>query len=637
MLIFTQPKTYSQSDCPPSTHPDIHIVQRGETLSAISKLYGIHEITLLRWNGLSSSAEIYPCLQLVLKNLNKPTSIFPQKNIPSEKLVAKGGKIPVSYNYALPEFYMVRQNESLFQIAQKFNLSVEELKHRNGLISTNLKINQRLRIQKPIQPINPSIQKEECLEKSTYNTHIVQRGENLYGIAREYGITSQQLKQWNGLKKNLIHPCMRLLIQPPSDYQINSQIPAPSAGTTYYFQPQTAPATVTPATQPTSYAYVGAKGANYHTIAKDETLYQIAKTYNIKVDELKRINGLNSNKIISGEVLLIPRSVAIPQAYVYFNPNLTESKSLDDKFPLTEKGGRVTGKGDMRSSLPNDEKIILKKIDDFDNVKNMFRFSPVMYKQHLVKDGDTYFKLMNMYDISINYIKNINNKSKTDNSLKKGEILKIKGIIKNYLPPSSGIEILNDDYFHHPESPIDMHEHLIKAVKHSGYEDRFEVFLLEKGNGIAIKTKPEKINNEGFPLKGSNRWNTNLEEEESWWSWFSWRTNSKADIRFFIFYITTKENIPTSFATSRGDLAYTASFEPGQQISPDINGRRIFIDGKEYICTVLLYEFDGVEGEDTARIYPNQESKKSVIEHLEKSGIVKQLYSTVTTSRNFRD
>ena len=44
---------------------------------------------------------------------------------------------------------------------------------------------------------------------------------------------------------------------------------------------------------------------NQHTVQKGETLYRLSKKYNISVEDLKKINGLDGNEIFEGQVLFV--------------------------------------------------------------------------------------------------------------------------------------------------------------------------------------------------------------------------------------------------------------------------------------------------------------------------------------------
>ena len=247
--------------------------------------------------------------------------------------------------------HIVKKKETLYGIARTYGLSMADLKKWNGIPANNrIYPCMRLAIVPPVSKPSKGMN-SDCTEQPTYNTHVVQKGETLFSIAATYGVTVNQIKAWNGLKRNAIYPCTRLMIQPPADYQIIRQ-PQPQT-TTYYYQPQAIPATVMPATTPTSYAYVGAKGAKYHTVAKNETLFRIAALYGMKVAELKQMNSLTSNMIKPGQVLLIteaapvrmvqpqPVAVPVPTEYVYVNPALAGNRTANATPIVTGKGNEL--------------------------------------------------------------------------------------------------------------------------------------------------------------------------------------------------------------------------------------------------------------------------------------------------------
>ena len=112
------------------------------------------------------------------------------------------------------------------------------------------------------------------------SAHVVSGGENLSTIARQYGMTMQELAAYNGIvNPNLVYVGQQ--IQIPSDGQ-SAQALAPA----------------------TTAALPGEAG--YHTVARGETLSGIAKTYGITSGDLMRLNGIsNANLIWVGQKLRI--------------------------------------------------------------------------------------------------------------------------------------------------------------------------------------------------------------------------------------------------------------------------------------------------------------------------------------------
>lgn len=83
-------------------------------------------------------------------------------------------------------YYYVTKDDTLFSIADRYQVTVNELKEANGLTSDKLLIGQRLLI-----PIKESI----------YDRYTVKAGDNIYKIANIYKITPDLLLQINGMEK----------------------------------------------------------------------------------------------------------------------------------------------------------------------------------------------------------------------------------------------------------------------------------------------------------------------------------------------------------------------------------------------------------------------------------------------------
>ena len=86
--------------------------------------------------------------------------------------------------------YIVKSGDSLYSIARKYQITVDELKRLNNLSSNILSIGQVLKI--------PSTSNESS------NTYIVKSGDSLYSIARKNQITVDELKRLNNLSSNIL-------------------------------------------------------------------------------------------------------------------------------------------------------------------------------------------------------------------------------------------------------------------------------------------------------------------------------------------------------------------------------------------------------------------------------------------------
>ena len=163
--------------------------------------------------------------------------------------------------------YTVKSGDSLWSIAKKYNVSVDELKRLNNLTTNTLRIGQILKI--------PGVS-----EPSGNNVYIVKSGDSLWSIAQKYNTTINALMQANNLTSSVLQVGERLII-PTS----------PNTG----------------------------EGTNTYTVKSGDSLYTIANKYNTTVSALMNYNNLTSNLLQIGQVLRIPSTGTETITYVVKN------------------------------------------------------------------------------------------------------------------------------------------------------------------------------------------------------------------------------------------------------------------------------------------------------------------------------
>jgi LysM repeat protein len=119
--------------------------------------------------------------------------------------------------------------------------------------------------------------------------HTVKYGESLEKIARTYEVSVNDLKRWNNLRNSRINAGQTLDIYDKPEERVKL-IAAP-------VEVNSAPSVKTSGT--------GIFSAT-HKVKKGESIYVIAKKYEVGVKELKDYNKLHSDKIFAGQVLKIP-------------------------------------------------------------------------------------------------------------------------------------------------------------------------------------------------------------------------------------------------------------------------------------------------------------------------------------------
>jgi LysM repeat protein len=99
--------------------------------------------------------------------------------------------------------YAVQAGDSLWKIASANRVSVENIKTRNSLNSDRIYIGQHLSLSAP---------HSHSSTPAAGSIHYVQAGESLYIISRKYGVTVDQLKNWNNLSSPTIYAGQKLQI-----------------------------------------------------------------------------------------------------------------------------------------------------------------------------------------------------------------------------------------------------------------------------------------------------------------------------------------------------------------------------------------------------------------------------------------
>jgi LysM repeat protein len=96
--------------------------------------------------------------------------------------------------------YIVQEKETLYTLSEKFGVSVERLMTINNLQGFELGLNQPLKVvddgSVPVQSKNPLV---EITDNGTTKTtiHVVEQGDTLYSISKQYGITLRDVYKLN--------------------------------------------------------------------------------------------------------------------------------------------------------------------------------------------------------------------------------------------------------------------------------------------------------------------------------------------------------------------------------------------------------------------------------------------------------
>lgn len=176
----------------PAVKPTHHIVKQGETLYSISRMYATTVSDIISWNNLGDAPIKIGQDLLIAEPLKTP------EKDPFQSEEAAATQPNTGY-------HTVATGETLYQIAKKYNVSLESLRNWNNLVDNNIAIGQRLLVTapagEPAQVEEAAPVRSETKTASTTNGealyHMVAAGESMYQISRKYGVTIKDIMQWN--------------------------------------------------------------------------------------------------------------------------------------------------------------------------------------------------------------------------------------------------------------------------------------------------------------------------------------------------------------------------------------------------------------------------------------------------------
>ncbi|MBG6063131.1 membrane-bound lytic murein transglycosylase D [Flavobacterium sp. CG_9.1] len=197
-------KVNSASSISATEEAKLYLVQKGDNLGSIATKYDVTVADLQTWNGLTSDAvQVGASLQIANNELEaKPALAL----IPERKDVE----------------YIVLKGDNLGAIASKFGASVVDLKHWNKLPDNTITIGKTLIVAKDeIAIVTDKATVNSFKSKSSItasskkvpSNYYVKKGDSLFSIAKKYpGVTTSDLKKWNGISGEEIKPGMKLKI-----------------------------------------------------------------------------------------------------------------------------------------------------------------------------------------------------------------------------------------------------------------------------------------------------------------------------------------------------------------------------------------------------------------------------------------
>lgn len=218
--------------------------------------------------------------------------------------------------------YKVQAKETIFGIAKKFNITQDDLKKYNPAIVDGLKKDYVLFIPVNLVETSSNTSVEVATDKTF--THVVAKGETLYGLSKTYNVSQEDIIAHNPTANTGIKTGQTLIIPQPES----------------------------------SKAVSDSSDLVYHTIAKGETLYSLSKRYNTTIEKILSLNpGVSPTNFKVNTVLKIEANS--------MKPELTETETTAMKSYVAQDGDNFKSiakaqgisETELKSANPNTSKV----------------------------------------------------------------------------------------------------------------------------------------------------------------------------------------------------------------------------------------------------------------------------------------
>ncbi|HVO74639.1 MAG TPA: LysM peptidoglycan-binding domain-containing protein [Ignavibacteriaceae bacterium] len=331
----------SQSTIDDSLVAVTYRVKKNDNLLGIADLFNTKVSNIRNWNNIpyTQSISVGQPLTIYVDREKKDFYTSLDNQTPIEKTTAKN-TITKSDNVWV--YHRIRRGENLNSIALKYGVDVSSIKDWNNLTGNKIYTGRRLKIYTDKLLSQYSSTDSDKIDKSNLFRHKILPGETLNLIAEKYGVTIADLREWNNISENKIYAGQSLKIYGSNFVSsLGDNTTKTSANVNFYkvrkgesigqiaelFRVSISDIrkwnhlrTNKVLSGKTLKIYSDARvndvpeikqlkesknGGRFHQVKEGDTLYSIAKLYNVTIAALKTLNDLPGNRIKVGQKLKV--------------------------------------------------------------------------------------------------------------------------------------------------------------------------------------------------------------------------------------------------------------------------------------------------------------------------------------------
>ncbi|MFC1553751.1 LysM peptidoglycan-binding domain-containing protein [candidate division KSB1 bacterium] len=263
-----------------------HTVRSGQTISQIAEMYRASQRQIMLANNITNARRIQIGQRLLIPFPKSFTPVRTTSSV-SNVQINTTPQVPNDASNRQKTTYIVKKDDVLYNIAQSFDVSVNDLRAWNGLGRGYIYPDQKLTVWLPAgsdfvisEKVTPRVEVSNTSTASSI-THTVRRNETISSISGIYGKRINDVLMWNNLtSRDTIYPGNKIIIRLTAEE-----------------------AKLLSEAENGSFVYIVKKG---------DSLYKIAKDFGTTVKAIMLFNKkTDASKIFPGEKLLIPSNNSI--------------------------------------------------------------------------------------------------------------------------------------------------------------------------------------------------------------------------------------------------------------------------------------------------------------------------------------
>ncbi|GAA3017869.1 LysM peptidoglycan-binding domain-containing protein [Tetragenococcus solitarius] len=386
----------SSSGNPSSNSSGTYTVKSGDSVWLIANKHGITMNQLRSWNNIKNDF-VYPDQKLTVKKGSGSSNTGNSSNNSGNN-----GSSSTSGSTS----YTVRSGDSVWLIANKHGITMNQLRSWNNIKNDFVYPGQKLTVKKGGNTNSTSNSNSSSSAKGSYT---VKSGDSVWLIANKHGITMNQLRSWNNIKNDFVYPDQKLTVKKGSSSNSSSNSNSSSS----------------------------AKGS--YTVKSGDSVWLIANKHGITMNQLRSWNNIKNDFVYPGQKLTVKKGSGSS------NTGNSSNNSGNNGSSSTSGSTSYTVKsGDSVWLIANKHGITMNQLRSWNNIKNDFVYpgQKLTVKKggssnsssnsnsnssngstHKVKIGDSLWMISQKNGISISRLKSINHL--TSDTIYIGQTLKV--------------------------------------------------------------------------------------------------------------------------------------------------------------------------------------------------------------------